>query len=136
MDNAVNGNDEQLQILKSKAQKLLGITIDNKLTFESHVNNLCTKVSQKFNALAMISNFINPNQRRLIMKAFITSQFGYCPLVWMFHSRCANNRINRLHERSLRITYNDYDSTFQELLYKDNSVSIHQRNLQLLATFI
>ena len=54
----------------------------------------------------------------------------------MFHSRCANNRINRLHERSLRITYNDYESTFQELLYKDNSVRIHQRNLQLLAILV
>ena len=70
------------------------------------------------------------------MKAFITSQFGYCPLVWMFHSKQINNRINRLHERSLRITYNDYHSTFQDLLIKDKSVSIHQRNLQVFATLL
>ena len=68
------------------------------------------------------------------MKSFITSQFGYCPLIWMFHSRRLNNKINSIHERALRITYQDRMSTFQELLIKDNSVSIHHRNLQVLAT--
>ena len=63
------------------------------------------------------------------MKAFVESQFGYCPLIWMFHSRGLNNKINRIHERALRITYKDKSSTFQELLEKDNSVSIHHRNI-------
>ena len=70
----------------------------------------------------------------MIMKAFIISQFSYCPLIWMFHSRSLNNKINTIHERSLRITYNDRTSTFEELLRKDNSVTIHHRNLQVLAT--
>ena len=52
----------------------------------------------------------------LIMNAFIFSQFGYCPLLWMFHSRNLNNRINNIHERALRIVYRDYESTFQQLL--------------------
>ena len=94
-------------IKSSKVEKILGITIDNKLNFQTHTNNLCNKVSQKLKALTRISNYIKPDQRRLIMKAFITSQFGYCSLVWMFHSRRINNRINRLHERPLRLTYND-----------------------------
>ena len=68
------------------------------------------------------------------MKAFIKSQFGYCPLVWMNHSRKLNNRISRIHERALRVAYNDNVSSFQELLLKDNSVTIHNRNLQFLVT--
>ena len=52
----------------------------------------------------------------------------------MFHSRRFNNKINSIHEKALRITYQDNASTFQELLDKDNSVSIHHRNLQVLAT--
>ena len=52
----------------------------------------------------------------------------------MFHSRRLNNKINSIHEKALRITYQDNASTFQELLDKDNSVSIHHRNLQVLAT--
>ena len=54
----------------------------------------------------------------------------------MFHSRKLNNRINNIHERALRIVYRDYESTFQQLLKQNKSVSIHQRNLQILATEI
>ena len=69
------------------------------------------------------------------MKAFICSQFGCCALVWMFHST-KNNRINSLHERVLRVVYKGYNITFSELLSKDKSLTIHQINLQLLATEI
>ena len=77
---------------------------------------------------------MNIQKRRTIMKSFVTSQFSYCSLIWMFHSRRLNNKINSIHERALRITYQDNMSTFQELLNKDNSLSIHHRNLQVLAT--
>ena len=70
------------------------------------------------------------------MKSFIESQFSYCPLVWMLHSRALNNRINKLHERGLRLVYKDMHLTFDELLRKDGSFTIHHRNLQKLATEI
>jgi hypothetical protein len=69
---------------------------------------------------------------KVVMKAFIILQFGYCPLVWMNHSRTLNNRINRLHERALRLVYKDPSLSFEQLLLKDNSVRIHHRNLQVL----
>ena len=75
-------------------------------------------------------------KRRNIFKAFAESQFGYCPLIWMFHGRGLNNKINRVQERALRMTYKDKSSTFQELLEKDNSVSTHHTNLQKLAIVI
>ena len=67
------------------------------------------------------------------MEAFIESQFGYCSLIWMFHSRSINNKINHLHERSLRIVYKDNISSFEDLLKKDRSFTIHQSNTQSLA---
>ena len=67
------------------------------------------------------------------MNAFSNSQFSYCPLTWMFHSRKLNNKINRMHEICLRIVYNDNTSS-EELLEIDNSVSVHHRNIQILAT--
>ena len=70
----------------------------------------------------------------MTMKAFIASEFGYCSLVWMFHSRKLNSRVNKLNERALRIVYQDYASSFTELLEKDSSTTIHDRNIQLLAT--
>ena len=51
----------------------------------------------------------------------------------MFHSRKLNNRINRLHERALRIVYKDDNSSFDELLKKDESFTIHERNIQTMA---
>ena len=73
---------------------------------------------------------------RTLMKAFIQSQFGYCSLIWMFFGRNLNNWINHLQEKSLRIAFNDYESSFQELLELDNSVSIHHRDIRLLANVL
>ena len=73
-------------------------------------------------------------KRRLIMKEFVNSQFGYCYLIWMFHNRTLNNRINRIHEGALRIVYRDKTANFTKFLQKDNAVTAHQRNLQVLAT--
>ena len=56
--------------------------------------------------------------------------------MWMFHSRKLNARINRLHERALRVAYKDFDSSFEELLRRDSSTTLHQRNLQKLMTKI
>ena len=67
------------------------------------------------------------------MNAFVESQFNYCPLIWMFHSRRLNNKINNVREKALRIVCSDYKSTFQKLLDKDASFSVHHRNIQTLA---
>ena len=88
------------------SKKLLGVLIDNKLTFDKDINNLCAEASQKLNSLCRVSSFMCTNKKRLVMKAFISSQFSYCPLVWVNHSRALNNKINRTHERSLRVVYN------------------------------
>ena len=99
-----------------------------------NINNICKRASQKLNALARVAPYMNMQKRKIIMKSFVTSQFGYRPLIWMFHSRHLSNKINSIHEGALRITYQDHISTFQEQLNKGNSVSIHHRNLQALAT--
>ena len=75
-------------------------------------------------------------KRRLIFKAFIISQFNYSPLVWIFHTKKLNNRINSLHEKALRATYQDKNSSFKELLNLDKSVFIHYRNIKYLLTEI
>ena len=79
---------------------------------------------------------MNLSKQKALMKTFVIFQFNYCPLVWMFHSRKQSHRINSIHERALRVTYQNYQSTFLQLLQKDNSVTIYQRNLQVLAAEI
>ena len=121
------------EIKNSSHKKLVGVTIDNKLTFGEHVSDLCQKASCKLNVLARVSTYMSLNQRKEVQSAFILSQFGNCPLVWMFHSRKLNNRINKIQERSLRIVYQDYHSSFKELLEKDKSFTVHHRNIQTLS---
>ena len=65
----------------------------------------------------------------------IKSQFNYCPLVWMFCSRQSNNLINKIHERSLRISYKDQKTSYHNLLETHNELT-DQRNLQVLMTEI
>ena len=73
------------------------------------------------------SKFMSFKQRWILLKTFVESQFGYCPLIWMFHSRKINSKITRLQERSSRIVYNDHITSFEDLLKKDNSFKIHHR---------
>ena len=126
----VNVGDSVIE--NTEEETLLGVVIDKRLNFETHINKLCKKAGNKLFDLACISRYMDSNKLRILMRAFVISQFQYCPLVWMFHSRHLNNKINRIHERALRIAYKDYESSFNTLLEKDNSVSIHAKNLQTL----
>ena len=67
------------------------------------------------------------------MNSFFNEQFKYCPIIWMLHSRKNDNKIKHLHERCLRLIYSDNKSSYENLLEKDNSVSIHHKNIQALA---
>ena len=84
-----------LALNQAKKELLLGVTRDNELKFDDHINYLCKKAGQKLNALARIAPFMDTNKKRTIMKAFVESQFSYCPLIWMFHSRGLNNKMYR-----------------------------------------
>ena len=89
-------------------------------------------MSRKINGYERIASYMSL-EKRIVMKTFIESQFNYFPLIWMFHSQTIDNKINRLHERALRIVYSDFKTSFAGLLMKGNSFSIHDRNIQSLA---
>ena len=113
-------------------KKLLGEKIDLNLNFIDHISDLCKKASRKISTLARVTPFMGLSNRRLLINAFFTTQFSYCPLIWMCHNRSIDKKINLLHERCLRIIYIDKQSSFTELLNKDSSVYIHIRNIQRL----
>ena len=101
-------------------QKLLGIKNEKKLSFNNHVDEICKRVGQKLNPLSRDLHELT--NAACLLNAFFLSQCSYCPLVWMFHSRGKNNKINRLHERCLRIINSGKKYTLIELLQNDNSV--------------
>ena len=120
----------EISTITFRKGRLLSITLDNNLTMADHIQKIA---SNKLHALARISKFLNDQQRIILMKSFVISQFNYCPISWMYCQRQSNNLINKIHERALRIAYNDYKSDFDNLLSRDDSVTIHQRNIQALA---
>ena len=132
IDQSISMKVDKFDISNSLHEELLGITVDNKLNFKAHVTELCTIASQKLHALSRVSYYMDFIQRKIIMNSYILAQFGYCLLVWMFYSRGLNNRINKIHKRALRIVYRDDKSSFETLLEKDKSFTIHERAIQKL----
>ena len=112
-EKSVSINIDGSSVTNKKEQKLLGIKFDSSLSFEGHITNLSKKANQKLHALARTVNDMDLPKREFLMKAFITSQFSYFPLMWMLHSRTLNNRINNIQERALRLTYKDNKSSFK-----------------------
>ena len=121
-------------IKSSTCKKLFGVKTDNKLNFDTHVKGLCKKANNILRVLARAPPHMSLEKKKLVMNSFFNAQFNYCPLIWMLHSRSNNNKIKHLHERCLRLIYNDKQSSYEELLIKDGTVSIHHRNIQTLAT--
>ena len=124
---------ENLTIKCSKVKKLLGVYIDYKLKFDIHVETVCKKGHRKLSALSRIANYVELHKRRILINAYFKAGFNYCPIIWMFHSHCLNNKTNSLHERCLGMIYNDEISNFEELLNKDNSLSLHHNNIHALS---
>ena len=78
------------------------------------------------------------NSKKLvaIINALITSQFSYFPLIWIFHSRKTDQKMNRIHESALKLAYKNSVSVHEQLLAKSNSVITHESSLQILMTEI
>ena len=92
IDNCLKANPDKYHVFLSKTyetqlivedvpiacscEKLLGVKIDQKLSFEPHVKSLCKKASQKLNALARMASSLKFKQRKLLLKAFITAHFS------------------------------------------------------------
>ena len=114
----------------SSSENFLRVTIDSNFTFEKHINLLCIKGNLKLDTITRCAKLTCTEKRCLIFKAFIISQFNYCPLIWMFHTKELNNRINSMNEKVLIGTYQERNSSFNEQLNLDKSVTFHYGNTQ------
>ena len=92
--------EDVLSNLQGASEKLLSWFSANHLVANAGKCHLLTRSNLPVD-LARVCNNMDTKKRSVLMKAFITSQFSYCPLVWMFHSRTLNNRINKIHEKEL-----------------------------------
>ena len=82
---------------------LLGITIDYRLSFDTHIGNLCKKAARQINALKRLSSFLNQSSKHIMVNCFIIANFNYCPVIWHF---CSAKNIQRIEK--IRHSENKY----------------------------
>ena len=111
---SVNGHDIEF----SKSMTSLGICIDDTLTFDSHINDICLKASRQISALQRLTGLLDYPSRRAIYNSFISSHFNYCPLVWFFTSRASIVKMQKNQEQALRFVLKDSVSDYKSLLSK------------------
>ena len=112
----------------SSEVKLLGITIDYDLKFKKHINELCRKASYELHALQRIRKYLSIDKAKLFANAFIDSQFNNAPLLWMFAGKTLINKIFKIHPRTLKVVYDDFDKSYHELIELNNDLN-NQRHL-------
>ena len=105
---------------------LLGIMIDKNLTFKKHIANLVREAQYKLQALRRIRTFLTIEKAKILGNAFIDSQYNYVPLIWIFCRKILYSKIEKIHDRTLKVVCGIDDSN-NNLLLSSNSVLIHQR---------
>ena len=111
--------------------KLLGVTIDNKLNFEKHISNMCSRAGGQLNTLYRLSKFMSTNTIKAATSSFVMSNFNYCPLVWHFTTAKSNKKIEKIQERALRLS-NDHNLTYQKLLTNTGKCTMELCRLKYL----
>ena len=121
-------------ITSSKYAKLLGITIDNRLTFTEHISNLIRKSSRQLNCLKRLSKYLDTKTKLSIYKTFILSNFNYCPTVWHCCGIQNTKKLEKVQHRALKFIYEDYTSEYDTLLKKANLPTLELQRLCAIAT--
>ena len=119
-------------IKSSDTVELPGITPDRNINFKWHIQNICRKANNKTKALLRIRKFLNLEQAQVLAEAYISSNFRYCPLIWMFCGKISDNLIVKTHYRTLRAMYDTQTRSHNELLDLSGKKKIHAQNLQIL----
>ena len=111
---------------------LLGITIDNKLNFNSHISKLVKKANSNISVIKRGLHLLSQSKKKVLLNSFVQSQFSFAPLVWMLCSKTANKKINQVHYKFLKILHDENNLTYEQLLKKYNEFTVHQKNIQKL----
>ena len=121
------------QVIKTSSDvDTLGIKVDNRLSFKQHISNLCKEAGAKLNAIKRLKSKLNEKDRKLLIDAHIVSYFNYCSTVWHFCGRVEIHKMEKLHERSIRFLYNEYNMEYFQLLKNKNEKTLYNRRVNTM----
>ena len=95
--------------------KILGVHIDDKLTFDLHITKTCKSTANKLQAPIRLRMFLSFEEKKTLINSYFYSNFNYCLLVWIFSSAKSLNKVESLLKRALSFLYEDYVSPYEEL---------------------
>ena len=127
---------DKIKIPLTLEHEILRTMIDTNLNLYNHLKQLCNEVANNLNILTRIIPYLDKKQIKLLYNSFFKERLSYCPEIWTFCFRRSNNLIHKLQERALRVVYNNYDSSFNNLFEMEKENIIHIKNIHLLMTKI
>ena len=113
--------------------------IDENLKFDSHIDKICKKAAIKLHYLknltrkSQLARFMGDREKEIIMNSFILCHFNYCPLIWMPCGKGSQDKLEKINERTLRLAYSDYLSSYKDLLGSSKETTIHVHLVRILA---
>jgi hypothetical protein len=126
-------NIQNFELTCEDSARLLGIEIDYQLNLETHISTICRKASQQLNIIKHLGPYLNRLNKLTIFHTFILSNFNFCPLVWHFCVEKNSKKIEKVQERALRFVYEDYNSSYDNLLKKAKVPSLQIRRMRTMA---
>ena len=111
---------------------VLGVKLDAKLSFDLHISDIVKRASKQINVLRRISKYLDEKSRKNVYTTFISANFNYCPVAWMFCRKKNSIKLEKLQERALRFVYNDTFSSYSDLLKKGNFLSLSAYRIYFL----
>ena len=116
---------------RERTSVLLGITIDDQLTFKTHIEYICRMAKYKLRALQRIRNYLSTEKARLLVTVFINSQSYYPPLIWIFPGKTLISKVQKIHIRTLQVVCNTYKKSYHELFILNREGYQYTRNIYI-----
>ena len=116
--------------------ELLGIQIDDKLSFNFYISNICMSAANQLNSLIRLKRFLGFKEKRILINTYFMESFNYCLLVWMFSSASLLKKIENFQKRAQRFLYNNYEISYEDLLLKLDRATMNVNRFRVLCTKI
>ena len=120
------------EIKTASSVELIGIKLDNKLSFKEHISDLCKAAGAKLNAIKRLGNKLDQKERKLLIDAHVISYFNCCSTVWHFCGKVEIHKMEKLHERSIRFIYNEYNMEYFQLLKNKNLKTLYNQRVNTM----
>jgi len=126
----INVNIDVESIESKPSLSLLGVTLDDRLSYSAHISDVCKKAGKKVGVLTRLRNLVPKNALLQLYKSAVLPNLTYCHTVWHFCKAIDTRKLERVQERALRAVFNNKMVAYEQLLKWADIPSLENRRLQ------